>query len=144
MKPPLLLRITSVLLLVFAAGHTYGALATPSRGLAEAVVFSGMRSFQFDIMGVSRTHWEFYVGFSLFLSVSLFLLAVLVWQIANIATLYPARVWPMVFALFVAHVGFAVLCWVYFFPAPAVVTSVATIFLGWAVLITPFRISRTP
>src|SRR5712672_3737005 len=77
MKPSILLRVASILTLIFCAGHTYGALASSSRDPEQAAVFMAMQAFPFEIMGARRTHWDFYRGFSLLFSATLLLLAVL-------------------------------------------------------------------
>ena len=60
MKAPILYRISSVLLLLFAAGHTSGF---PWSDPKWRVDLGSMQSTHFYIMGFSRTYWDFYVGF---------------------------------------------------------------------------------
>ena len=43
-----------------------------------------MQSTHFYIMGSSRTYWDFYVGFGLFVSVFLLLAVVLAWQLGRL------------------------------------------------------------
>ncbi|HET7765621.1 MAG TPA: hypothetical protein VFK92_11095 [Burkholderiales bacterium] len=132
MKQSILLRIASALTLVFCAGHTAGALAPTSRGPEEAAVFMSMQSYPFVIMGVRRTHWDFYRGFSLLFSVTLLMLAVLLWQLGGIAKTEPARVRPLIVTLFAGYLGFTVLCGLFFFTAPAAVSAAAAICLALA------------
>lgn len=132
MKPSTLLRIASVLTLVFFAGHTYRALDPSSRGPEEAAVFMAMQAYPFNIMGFRRTHWEFYRGFSLLLSATLLMLAVLLWQIGTLARSDPARARPLVATLFAGYFGFTVLCGMYFFTAPAAVSAAVAICLALA------------
>jgi hypothetical protein len=126
MKQTLLLRTASVLTLVFCAGHTYGTLNISSRGPEEAAVFMAMQAFPFNVMGFRRTHWDFYRGFSLLFSVTLLLLAVLLWQLGGIAKTDPARARPLVATLAFGYLGFTVLSGTFFFTAPAVVSAAAT------------------
>jgi len=70
MKPSILLRVASVLTLIFCAGHTYGALDSSSRDPEQAAVFMAMQAFPFEIMGAKRTHWQFYRGSASFSSVT--------------------------------------------------------------------------
>src|SRR5579863_6342182 len=66
MKASLFYRIAAVLLLFFDAGHTSGfPWSDPKWG----VDLSAMRSTHFYIIGFSRTYWDFYVGFGLFVGV---------------------------------------------------------------------------
>lgn len=132
MKQSILLRIASVLTLVFCAGHSAGALDPTSRGPEEAAVYMSMQSYPFLIMGVRRTHWDFYRGFSLLFSVTLLLLALLLWQLGGIAKTDPARVRPLIVTLFAGYLGFTVLSGVFFFAAPAVVSAAAAICLALA------------
>ena len=134
MKPSILLRIASVLTLVFCAANTYRALDPLSRGAEEAAVFMAMQAYPFNIMGFRRTHWEFYRGFSLLFSAALLLLAVLLWQIGGIAKSDPARARPLIATLFLGYFGFTILCGMYFFTAPAAVSAAAGICLALALV----------
>src|SRR5215831_7853603 len=119
MKQMILLRTASALTLVFCAGHTYGSLNTSSRGPEEAAVFMAMQAYPFTIMGFRRTHWDFYRGFSLLFSATLIMLAVLLWQLGELAKSDPARARPFIATMALGYVGFTVLCGLYFFTAPA-------------------------
>jgi hypothetical protein len=132
MKPSILLRVASVLTLIFCAGHTYGALVVSSSDPEQAAVFMAMQAFPFSIMGARRTHWEFYRGFSLLFSVTLLLLAVLLWQLAGLAKSDPVRARPFVGSLFLTYLGFTILCGVYFFIAPAAFSAAVAVCLALA------------
>ena len=132
MKPPVLLRVASVLTLIFCGGHTYGALGASLRDPEQAAVFMAMQAFPFEIMGARRTHWDFYRGFSLLFSVTLILLAVLLWQLAGLTKRDPAGARPFVASLFLAYLGFTILSGVYFFIAPAAFSAAAAICLALA------------
>jgi hypothetical protein len=132
MKPTILLRIASALTLVFCAGHTYRALDPLSRSPEEAAVFMAMQAYPFNIMGFRRTHWDFYRGFSLLFSAALLLLAVLLWQIGGLAKSDPARARPLIASLFLGYLAFTILCGMYFFTAPAVLSAVVAICLALA------------
>src|SRR5258708_8464267 len=78
MKASIFYRIAAVLLLLFEAGHTSGfPWSDPQWG----VDLRSMQSTHFYIMGFSRTSWDFYVGFGLFVSAFLLLAVVLAWQL---------------------------------------------------------------
>ena len=98
----------------------------------QAAVFMAMQAFPFDIMGARRTHWQFYRGFSLLFSVTLLLLAVLLWQLAGLAKSDPVRARPFVASLFLAYLGFTILCGVYFFLAPAAFSAAVAVCLALA------------
>ena len=80
MRASVFYRIAAVLLLLFEAGHTSGfPWSDPTWG----VDLGSMRSTHFYIMGFSRTYWDFYVGFGLFVSAFLLLAVVLAWQLGG-------------------------------------------------------------
>jgi energy-converting hydrogenase Eha subunit C len=83
-------------------------------------------------MGFRRTHWDFYRGFSLLFSVTLLLLAVLLWQLGTIAKSDPARARPMIATLGLGYIGFTVVCGTYFFTAPAAISAAAAICIALA------------
>jgi hypothetical protein len=138
MKQLILLRTASALTLIFCAGHTYGALRPP-RSSEEAAVLMTMQAYPFNIMGFRRTHWEFYRGFSLLFSLTLLLLAVLLWQLGAMTRSDPARMRPLIATLFLGYLGFTILCGTYFFTAPAALSAAAGICLALA-----FTSSRQP
>jgi hypothetical protein len=92
-----------------------------------------MQAYPFNVMGFRRTHWDFYRGFSLLFSVALLMLALLLWQIGGMAKSDAARVRPLIATLFLGYLGFTLLCGIYFFTAPAVVSAAVTICLALAV-----------
>jgi hypothetical protein len=132
MKQSILLRTASLLSLIFCAGHTYGTLKPSSRGPEEAAVFMAMQAYPFNIMGFRRTHWDFYRGFSLLFSVTLLMLAVLLWQLGGMSKSDPARIRPLIAVLGVGYLGYTVLCGTFFFTAPAVVAASATLCIALA------------
>src|SRR6266850_8364378 len=83
LKAPILYRISSVLLLLFAAGHTFGFRQNNPEWGADAVL-GLMRSVHFDAQGFSRTYWDFFSAFGLFFSVFLLFAAVLAWLLAGL------------------------------------------------------------
>jgi hypothetical protein len=77
----LLYRIAAVLILLFDLGHSAGfPWSDPKWGVDT----SAMRTSQFHVVGFSRTYWDFYVGFGLFISVFLLLAAILAWQLGGL------------------------------------------------------------
>ncbi len=119
MKASLLYRIASILLLVFAVGHTLGfRKVDPNWGIDSLI--SLMRSSHFNVSGFERTYWDFYVGFGLVVSVLLVFAAIVAWQFGGIApgTLAAMRVSAWGFVLCFAFVAY--LSWRYFFPLPII------------------------
>lgn len=133
MRPRLLLRTAAVLTLVHALLNTFaGLLSGASKSQDEMAVLSAMKVLRFDAMGSLRTYWDFYFGFGLFLSVSLLLLSVLLWQLAALVDAEPRQVRPLVAALCIGFLAFAVLSWLFFFIAPVAIEVVIAVLLGLA------------
>jgi hypothetical protein len=123
-----LYRIASVLLLLFAAGHTIGFRQNNPEWRAEAVVGS-MRSIHFDAQGFSRTYWDFFSAFGLFFSVFLLFAAVLAWLLGRLPPETLARVRSMAWALAICFLAVTALSWRYTFTIPIVFSTLITVCL---------------
>jgi hypothetical protein len=121
-------RIASVLLILFAAGHTLGfRQILPSWGVDTLV--ASMKTIRFDVQGFSRTYYDFYLGFGLFVSVLQLFAALVCWQLglleaATLRSLSLLR-WSMV----ICFLGVSYLSWQYFFMVPIVFSLAITLFL---------------
>ena len=140
-KAPILYRISSVLLLLFAAGHTSGfPWSDPTWG----VDLGSMRSTHFYIMGFSRTYWDFYVGFGLFVSVFLLLAVVLAWQLGGLPAETLALMRGTAWAFALCFAAITVLNWRYFFIIPIAFSIVITLCLTTAAWLSAKRVSTPP
>jgi hypothetical protein len=135
-SPTLFLRIAAVLSLLHCIGHTIGGVfgvdAPP--GTKEGTVVEAMKSNQFDVMGATRSYWDFFIGYGLTISVSGLLQAVVFWQLAGLAKTDPLRMRPIIAAFLLANLAFAILAWKYFFIPPLLGDLLITIALGLACL----------
>lgn len=126
MMPRTLYRTAAVLILLFALGHSSGfPWSDPEWG----VDLHALQSTHFNVLGASRTYWDFYVGFGLIVSVFLVFAAVLAWQLGNL----PAQSFRLVrvaaWALALCFAAVTVLNWMYFFVLPIVFSAAITICL---------------
>ena len=128
MKAALLYRIASVLLLLFALGHTVGFRQTNPEWGAGAVIDS-MRSIHFDAQGFNRTYWDVFSAFGFFFSVFLLFAAVLTWQLGGLSTETFARIRGTAWALVICFIAVTALSWKYAFTIPIVFSAVITICL---------------
>lgn len=84
MKPKLLIRTASVLLLIFLCSHTFGHLTrkniTDTKGLE---VLRSMEAHQFNFMGAIQTYDGHMEGYGLDFSLILAALCVLLWIISG-------------------------------------------------------------
>jgi hypothetical protein len=137
--PTLLLRIAAVVFALFTAGHTFGAMIKdPSEGGPEKqMVLAAMRGYHENVMGSSRSYWDFYKGFGWNVSCLLILFAILCWQLSTLARTNPAIARPLILTLFVISIPITVLSYTNFFAAPAIFSTVATLLLGAAAFSLP-------
>ena len=128
MKASVLYRIASVLILLFAAGHTLGFRKIDPKWQIDSLVES-MRTTRFVTQGVSRTYWDSYTGFGLFVSLLLVFAAVLAWQLGGLPpstlTLMRGPGWTLA----ISFAAVTVLSWRYFFIAPVVFSSIISLCL---------------
>ena len=135
-SPTFFLRVASVLSLLHCIGHTIGGVFSvdaPS-GTKEGAVVEAMKSNQFDVMGATRSYWDFFIGYGLTISVSELLQAVIFWHLAGLAKTDPRRMRPIIAAFLLANLAFTMLAWRYFFIPPLLGDLLITIALGLAYL----------
>ena len=128
MKASLFYRIAAVLLLLFAAGHTFGFRdADPKWGI-DAMLGS-MKSIHFDLMGSNRTYWDLFEGAGFTVGVLYLFAAILAWQLGSLpaATLANMRLALWSFALCFAAI--AILSLRYLFIIPIACSSLITLCL---------------
>ena len=128
----LLYRVAAVLILLFDLGHTSGYPWSDPRW---GVDLRPIQSIHFDVLGSSRSYWDFYVGFGLSETVFLLLAAVLAWQLGSLPQRMRATEWTLV----LCFAAITVLSWRYFFIIPIVFSIVITVCLIAAVSIRPTR-----
>ncbi len=136
MKAPIFYRISSVLLVLFAAGHTFGFRQNNPAWGADAVL-GLMRSARFDAQGFNRTYWDFFSAFGFFLSVFLLFAAVLAWQLSRLPAETLARVRSIAWALAICFAAITVVSWRYAFTIPIVFSTLITVCLTAAAWLTP-------
>jgi hypothetical protein len=124
-------RIAAVLILLFDVGHTAGyPWSDPKWG----VDLGSMRSTHFEVFGFSRTYWDFYIGFGLFVTVFLLFSAIVAWQLGGLPAETSGRMRGTAWALAICFAAVAVLSWKYFFIIPigfSIVITLCLIAAAW-------------
>jgi hypothetical protein len=123
MTATLLLRIASVISLLFTAGHTMGGLKKWSP-MGDNEVLRAMTGVRFETMGANRSYLDFFMGFGWSLSVMMAMQTVLLWQMASLARTDPAHVRPMIAVFALATLATGVIAWRFIFPVPAIFSGV--------------------
>jgi hypothetical protein len=118
LTPTLFLRIASGLTVLYAAGHAMGGTESWSPP-GETDVLQSMRTFEFNVMGATRTYMHFYMGFGVYITVLLLLQAVVAWQLASLAHVAPRRAAPLVATLSVGSLIGTFVVWRFIFVVPA-------------------------
>lgn len=121
-----LYRAASIVLLLFAAGHTYGFRKVDPRWNADATVAAMKTTFQ--VQGVTRGYWDFFSGFGFFATGLLLFCAVLAWELGGLPAEVLKRLKLVRWAFAACFAAMAVITWFYIFP-------VATSFAALAALI---------
>jgi hypothetical protein len=136
MRASVFYRIAAVLLVLFEAGHTSGfPWSDPKWG----VDLGSMRSTHFYVMGFSRTYWDFYLGFGLFVSAFLLLAVVLAWQLGGLPPESLARMRGTAWTFALCFAAITVLAWKYFFVIPIIVSIAVTLCLTAAAWLSASR-----
>ena len=141
MRASVFYRTAAVLLLLFAAGHTFGFRQNNPEWQAETVLAS-MRSVHFDAQGFNRTYWDFFSAFGLFFSVFLLFVAALAWLLSTIPAEILPRVRSIAWALAICFVAVTILSWIYAFTTPIVFSMAITICLIAAAWLSEKQVSQ--
>jgi hypothetical protein len=123
------LRISAVLAFLFAAGHTLGARKYWSP-MGDNPVLDAMKSTHFNIGGVERSYFDFYLGFGYSISVFQMTLAILLWQLATLAYANSNGLRPMIAVIALATALCGVISYRLILPLPALFSAVLFVSLA--------------
>lgn len=131
MKPALLYRIASGLLILFAVSHTVGLFSKPPSAEASAAR-AAMNNAHFQFMGADCTYGQFFIGFGLLVTAYLLFSAFVALYLGNLAVKNPTAIGGLGWAFFMLQLANFALSWIYFFIAPVAVSALVAVCLGWA------------
>jgi hypothetical protein len=126
-----LLRIASVISLIFTLGHSMGGLQQWSP-MGENPVLRSMTEVRFDTMGANRSYLDFFMGFGWSLSIVMLMESILLWQLASLSKSEPERLRPMILVIATATVGTGAIAWRFIFPVPVLFSAALAVTLGLA------------
>lgn len=131
MKASILYRIASVLLFIFALGHTLGFRQSDPGWGADSML-SLMHSLHFGVQGFHRSYWDIFSAAGFALGIFYFFAAALAWQLAGLpaSTVESMRLTAWAFALCFAAI--TVVSCLLLFALPIVFSAVITLCLSAA------------
>jgi len=143
MKATWFYRIAAILLVLFAAAHTFGFLKFVPPTPEGKGVMDAMNNIRLQ-PGAVYTYGGFYRGFGLFVTVYLLFAAILAWHLGELARKRPAAAGPLPWIFFCVQLASLAISWRYF-PAPPVVSSaLVALCVGWAAVLMRSASSPTP
>lgn len=128
MNPRIGLRITAVVFLLFAVGHTVGFLTFRPPTAEGQAVFASMNAVHFAVGSATFSYGNFYRGFGLSITASQLFLAWLTWILAGAPPTAPNR--AIVWAICVLQIIGIALSLAFFSAPPAVFSAIAAILLA--------------
>ena len=118
-------RVAAVLMLLFAAGHTFGFLSFRPSSAAGQAVWSAMREVHFTEGHSSFSYGNFYIGFGLSITASQLFNAWLAWCLSGMAERREQGTFPIAVGLLILELIGAALSLRYFSAGPVIFSLVA-------------------
>jgi len=132
MSSTVLYRIAAVLLVLFAAGHTFGFLKFVPASPEGVAVRDSMQRVQFDVDGKNYSYGGFYMGFGLMVTAFLLFCAIVAWNLSTLARTAPQAIGVIGWSLVVLELFMCAVSWRYFFPPPTLLSGLAAVATAWA------------
>lgn len=136
MKATWLFRITSILLLLFAAGHTFGFLSFVPPTSDGQAAWAAMNTAHLDNSGPVYTYGMFYRGLGLSITAYLLFCAYLAWYLAKMARTNPSSITSLAFALVALLFANLIIAGVYLPIVPIIFSAVVFLCAGTAAIAT--------
>jgi hypothetical protein len=133
MKPKILLRIASAIIVLHAIGHLFGMAGwTDAQTEEQKMVVHAMSDHRFPFMGAVHSFGDSFNGFGYIGEISLLLAAYVLWICGSASESYPVISRKLSAALFIALFAQSMLEFIYFFPLAAIMTLIASVITGAA------------
>jgi hypothetical protein len=132
MKATILFRITAIMFLIFAAGHTFGFLTFKPPTEQGLAVREAMNNVHFEVQGKIFSYGGFYRGFGLSATASMLFEAFLAWYLGRMAKRNAHEVTAIGWAFFTLQLSGLVMAWLYFGIAPMILSAIVAAMIGTA------------
>lgn len=90
-SPVVLIRASSILVVLLMAGHLSAYPWTANHGIQETQLVDSMKSVDFEFLGARSTYWNLYFGWGILISIQLLTLSLILWLLSDLAQLAPRR-----------------------------------------------------
>ena len=135
MKASIFYRITAVLLLLFAMGHTLGFRQSDPAWRVDALL-PAMQSTHFDVQGFNRTYWDLFLAAGFSVGGFYLFAAVLAWQLGGLPAATLALMRPTAWAFALCFAAITIVSWRFLFIVPIAFSLVITLCLTAAAWLT--------
>jgi hypothetical protein len=135
MKAAWLFRITSILLILFAAGHTVGFLLFVPPSSEGQAALAAMNTAHLDKSGPVYTYGMFFRGFGLSISAYLFFCAYLAWHLGKVVRTNPSSIASLAFALVALLLANLIIAAAYFPAIPITFSAIVFLCAGAAAVV---------
>ena len=132
MKAKTLFRITAVVFVIFAAGHTYGFLNFKPPTQEALAVRDAMDRVHFEVGGKLFSYGGFYRGFGLTATAAMLFEAFLAWHLGSMASRGAAGLKTLGWAFFAWQIPGLILSLLYFGIPPTVLSALAAALIATA------------
>lgn len=120
MKARIFLRIAAVLVAIQAVLHTIGGVFGKPLPGPSSVAYAAMKANHFQVMGLDRSYWLFFIGFGLCMTVSMVLDAAVFWLLGGMTEGAGLKLRPILAVFTAGYAALTVLASMFFFPIPAI------------------------
>ena len=124
MKTTVLYKIACVLLVLFAAGNTYGVL--------RFRLAAGMNNVRVPVGHSDFTYGQFILGFGLFCSLYFLFSAYLAWHLGGLTRTNPQAIGALGWVLFAVQLVSVLMSKIYLAGVPIVLSTLIALCTGWA------------
>jgi hypothetical protein len=128
------LRAAALISLLLGSGHMLGRPWLPVADDQGRAVVDAMRFYRFDVMGLSRSYWDFHLGFGWMLAAYLLGHAVLYWQLSGLSVHSWIAARCIVAVLLIESLILTALAWTFLFRIPLMMTAAITLCLAFALV----------
>ena len=117
-SPVVLIRSSSILVVLLMAGHLSAYPWATNHGLQETQLVDSMKSLEFKFLGARSTYWNLYFGWGILVGIQLLTLSIILWLLSDLVRLAPRRVGVITGMISVSCLVGAYLSYRYFYVPP--------------------------